>query len=109
MSEESSLAVPSKNNEIWSRGLYMLLFLVILGLVKGVVFIVAFIQFFLVATSKTVNQPLCHFGQGLSIYLYQITQFLIFNTDDKPFPFQEWRSELPTSEDNSGNQDAESQ
>lgn len=99
MSEEPSVEVQPKTNEIWSRGLYMLLFLMILGLVKGVVFIVAVIQFILVAVNKTTNAPLRNFGQGLSTYLYNITQFLIFNTDNKPFPFEEWSSELPKNED----------
>ncbi len=99
MSEESSLKVTPKTNEIWFRGLYMLLFMVILGLVKGVVFIVAVIQFILVAVNKTANKPLRNFGQGLSTYLYHITQFLIFNTEDKPFPFKDWSNEPPKSED----------
>ena len=99
MSEESSLEVQPKTNEIWLRSLYMLLFVVILGLVKGVVFIVAVIQFILVAANKTTNKPLCNFGQGLSTYLYHITQFLIFNTDNKPFPFKDWSNEPPKSED----------
>ena len=97
MSEEKSLEIQSKSNEIWFRGLYMLLFLVILGLVKSIVFIVAFIQFTLVVVNKTSNKPLRNFGQGLSTYLYNITQFLVFNTDNKPFPFEDWSSETPNS------------
>ena len=108
MSEESSLKVTPKTNEIWFRGLYMLLFLVILGLVKGVVFVVAVIQFILVAVNKSANAPLRNFGQGLSTYLYHITQFLIFNTDHKPFPFEDWSSEPPKSEDKVTNSGADS-
>ena len=109
MSEESSLEVQPKTNEIWFRGLYMLLFLVILGLVKGVVFIVTVIQFILVAVNKTANEQLRNFGQGLSTYLYHITQFLIFNTDNKPFPFEDWSSEPPISEDKATNLGADSE
>ncbi len=109
MSEESSLEVQLKTNEIWFRGLYMLLFLVILGLVKGLVFIVAVIQFILVAVNKTANEPLRNFGQGLSTYLYHITQFLVFNTDNKPFPFEDWSSEPPKSEDKVTNLGADSE
>ncbi|MCP4286844.1 MAG: DUF4389 domain-containing protein [Gammaproteobacteria bacterium] len=108
MSEESSQEVQSKTNEIWFRGLYMLLFLAILGLVKGVVFVVAVIQFILVAVNKTANMPLRNFGQGLSTYLYHITQFLIFNTDNKPFPFEDWSSEPPRSVDEVTNLGADS-
>ena len=106
MSEGSGLKVAPQNSDIWRRGLYMLLFLVILGLVKGVVFIVAVIQFILVAVNKTANEPLRNFGQGLSTYLYNITQFLIFNTDNKPFPFENWSSEPLKSEDKITNPDA---
>ena len=107
MSEESNLEVQPKTNEIWFRGLYMLLFMVILGLVKGIVFIVAVIQFILVAVNKTANKPLCNFGQGLSTYLYHITQFLIFNSNDKPFPFKDWSTEPPKTEDKLANPSAD--
>ncbi|MDP7611434.1 MAG: DUF4389 domain-containing protein [Nitrospinaceae bacterium] len=80
---------------IWSRGLYMLLFLVVSGLVKGIVFAVAVVQFILVALDKGANQPLSRFGQGLSTYLYEITQFLVFNTEHKPFPFEDWSNAPP--------------
>ena len=103
MSEESSLEAQPKTNEIWFRGLYMFLFLVILGLVKGVVFIVAVIQFILMVVNKTANEPLRNFGQGLSTYLYDITQFLIFNTDNKPFPFEDWSNEPPKNENKATN------
>lgn len=109
MSEESSPASSPKNKEIWFRGLYMLLFLVILGLVKGIVFIVAVIQFILAAVNKTPNERLRNFGQGLSTYLYNITQFLIFNTDDKPFPFEDWKSGPPIIEERNTNLDANSE
>ena len=109
MSEKSSQDLQPKTNEIWFRCLYMLLFLAILGLVKGIVFIVAVIQFILVAVNKTANEPLRNFGQGLSTYLYHITQFLIFNTDNKPFPFEDWSSEPPKSEDKVTNLSAKSE
>ena len=109
MSEESSLEVQLKTNEIWFRGLYMLLFLVILGLVKGVVFIVAVSQLIMVAVNKTANEPLRNFGQGLSTYLYHITQFLIFNSNNKPFPFENWSSEPLISEDEVTNPSADNE
>ncbi len=109
MSDEASLEVRPKTNKFWFRGLYMLLFLVILGLVKSVVFFLAVIQFILVAANKTANEPLRNFGQGLSTYLYNITQFLVFNTDNKPFPFEDWISEPPKSEDKVTNLGAESE
>lgn len=90
--------VTPSDNKIWIRGLYMLLFLIIHGLAKGIVFAVAVVQFILVAVNKEPNEPLRKFGQGLSTYLYDITQFLVFNTEHKPFPFDDWRNATPRQE-----------
>lgn len=84
-----------KQREIWLRGLYMLLFLVIHGLVKGIIFVVAVVQFVITLFSESPNLPLKKFGQGLSTYLYDTTQFLMYNTENKPFPFSDWRQAPP--------------
>ncbi len=91
MTEETKKSIETP----WARGLYMLLFFIVSGLVKGVICAVALVQFILVAIKKAPNEPLLKFGQGLSTYIYNITQFLVFNTEHKPFPFEDWRSEPP--------------
>ncbi|WP_260295297.1 DUF4389 domain-containing protein [Sedimenticola hydrogenitrophicus] len=96
-------------NPIWIRGLYMLLFILIHGIAKGVAIAVSVIQFILVVINKAANQPLCKFGQGLSTYLYDITQFLVFNTEHKPFPFDDWRNAPPREESPASDQDMEYQ
>ncbi|MCW8907321.1 MAG: DUF4389 domain-containing protein [Sedimenticola sp.] len=98
MSEENNQAITNHNEDIWKRGLYMLLFLLIIGIAKGIVFAVTVIQFILVVINKSPNQPLQKFGQGLSTYLYDITQFLVFNTENKPFPFDDWHNAPPRHE-----------
>ncbi|WP_029133220.1 DUF4389 domain-containing protein [Sedimenticola selenatireducens] len=101
--------VTPTTNHIWIRGLYMLLFLLIMGLAKGIVFAVAVVQFILVAVNDTTNVPLRKFGQGLSTYLYDINQFLVFNTEHKPFPFDDWRNTPPEEEPLELDQDMEYQ
>ena len=98
MNEAVNTDVEQKMNPIWYRGLYMLLFLIIMGLAKGIVFVVAAVQFILVAINKAPNEPLRQFGQGLSTYLYDINQYLVFNTEHKPFPFDDWRNDPPKRE-----------
>ncbi|WP_428623579.1 DUF4389 domain-containing protein [Sedimenticola sp.] len=90
--------VTPATNPIWIRGLYMLLFALIHTVAKGVAMAVAAIQFILVLINKEPNDPLRKFGQGLSTYLYDITQFLVFNTEHKPFPFDDWHSTPPREE-----------
>ncbi|MCW8847511.1 MAG: DUF4389 domain-containing protein [Sedimenticola sp.] len=109
MNSEVTVEARTENNLIWYRGLYMLLFLIVMGIAKGVVFVVAVVQFILVAVNKSPNEPLMKFGQGLSTYLYDINQYLVFNTERKPFPFDDWKSEPPEREEIVIDQDMEYQ
>ena len=85
------------NKEKWYRGLYMLLFLFIMGFTKGLVFVISIIQFIILVASGEVNEQLQRFGQGLATYLYDTVQFLTFNSEQKPFPFSEWTNNPPGS------------
>ena len=88
-----------KSTDVWPRALYMLLFLIILGVVKGITFGVSVVQFILFAINKTPNQQLTKFDQGLGTYLYDITQYLVFSSDEKPFPFADWRTMSPSNKE----------
>jgi hypothetical protein len=85
--------IPAK--EIWIRGLYMVLFFVIHEFVKGLVFLVAVFHFLAMLIARKTYAPLLRFSQGLATYLYAITLFLTFVTEEKPFPFREWPSGPP--------------
>lgn len=89
---------PEKKS-ILIRGLYMLLYLIIMQFAKGIVFLLAFVQFIFAAVGKTPNRPLQEFGQGLSTYLYEMNQFLFFNSDHTPFPFAGWNNNPPGPEE----------
>ena len=78
---------------IWKRGLYMLLFAFLIGVVKFVAFSVVVLQFFLVLINGTPNAQLLVFGKSLSSYTYQIMLFLTFNSETQPYPFSEWPSD----------------
>ncbi len=78
---------------IWKRGLYMLLFAFLTGVVKFVTFSVVVLQFFLVLINGAPNSQLLTFGKSLSRYTYQIMLFLTFNSETQPYPFSEWPSD----------------
>lgn len=86
--------VPEKKS-IWMRFLYMLLYVMIMQVVKGLIFLLALVQFIFAAIGKTPNRPLQDFGQGLSTYLYDMNQFLFFNSEFTPFPFAGWNNGPP--------------
>lgn len=78
------------SSDLWIRGLYMLLFAVIYSVAELVVGAVVIIQFLMRLVLKEANRQLLDFGNSLSKYIYQILLFQTFNTEDKPFPFNEW-------------------
>lgn len=83
-----------KEPKIWRRGLYMLLFLVFYSIAKVVIFSIIAFQFILSLVTGKTNEKLVVLGRSLSTYLYQISLFLTFNSEDHPYPFSDW----PTAE-----------
>ena len=79
-----------KSQSTWVRGLYMLLCLVFSTIAEIVLFSVILFQFLLKLLTGETNERLCKLGQGLSTYIYQILQFLSFNSEYHPYPFGAW-------------------
>ncbi|MDB4322158.1 DUF4389 domain-containing protein [bacterium] len=78
------------NTNTWIRLAYMILFTLLLMAARLVVSIVVFVQFLLVLVTGSDNENLRNLGQGLGKWIYQTVMFLTFNTESKPFPFDEW-------------------
>ena len=78
------------NKNIWSRGLYMLIFSLIYSITEVVIIGVVVLQFGFALFTGTPNNSLTHFGQQLSNYVFQIFRFQTFNSEYKPFPFDDW-------------------
>jgi hypothetical protein len=77
----------------WLRGLYMLLFIFILGLTKFVVGALVIFQFINSLFTGSANERLINFGQNLAQYISQTVLFLCYSTEEKPFPFNDWPSQ----------------
>lgn len=87
------------SGSIWQRVLFMLLFFLIYSVAEFVVFAVAVIQAGFVVLSGSRNRLLLNFGDRLTKYVYQITQFFVFKSNKKPFPFSDW-PKVGSSNDN---------
>lgn len=85
------------NLETWKRGLFMVVFAIISGVAKLLVTLVAIFQFITVLFKGQTNETTLPLGQSLSTYIYQITLFLTFNTDEMPFPFKDYPDGAPES------------
>ncbi|MGR9100825.1 MAG: DUF4389 domain-containing protein [Gammaproteobacteria bacterium] len=74
----------------WKRIFFMLVFAVIAGLVRILLWAVILLQVASMLLTGTPNANVLTFGKNLSVYLYHILLFLTFNTDRFPFPFSDW-------------------
>jgi hypothetical protein len=75
---------------IWIRGLFMLLMAFAFHVCGTILGIITVIQFVIMLLNDTPNGRLVSFGSTLGMYLRQIVNFLIFATEEIPFPFSEW-------------------
>ena len=80
----------STANNIWLRGLFMILFGILYSLAGTVLVVMAVLQFIFVLTGSAPNARLLSFGRSLGSYVQQIVNFQTFNTEEKPFPFSDW-------------------
>ncbi len=74
----------------WMRALYMVLFVVLFNVAELVMAVTVILQFLFSLIGGTPNQRLLRFGAELSQYIYQILQYLTYNSEERPFPFGDW-------------------
>lgn len=74
----------------WTRLLAMLILVVAFGVAQSVMGLIAFVQFIWTLIDKDPNENLLEFSESLASWLHQTARFLMFTTDDRPFPWQEW-------------------
>lgn len=79
-----------KQQSTWKRGLYMLLFAIFYSITEIVIFAVVIFQFLLKLFTGETNPRLTKLGQTLATYIYQIIQYLTFNSDYEVYPFGAW-------------------
>ncbi len=87
VSEETKKNLMAKGT--WTRGLYMLLFIVVNAFVRLAIQLIALVQFLLSLMTSGPNPKLVELGQSLSKFAFQIMMFVTYNTDSKPYPFDE--------------------
>lgn len=86
-----------KSQSTWIRGLYMLLYIVFSRVAELVLGLVILFQFLLKLFTGETNERLLKLGQGISTYVYQVFQFLSFNSEYHPYPFGAWPKGEPRS------------
>ena len=79
-----------KNTDVWTRGLFILLFGAIYYVLFIVIVLVVLFQFFSRLLTTKSNEQLLNFSESLSVYVSQIVLYVTLKSDEKPFPFSQW-------------------
>ena len=74
----------------WQRLLFIVLFVVVFEITKGLVYLVLAVQFLLRLLVGSVNGNLRSLGRVLGLYAAEIIDFLTYASDRLPFPFSPW-------------------
>lgn len=72
------------------RILYVILFYVIFSFTDILLALIALVQSVAVLLGNEPLPSLQKFGASLGVYLKQISEFLSFSSDEKPYPFSDW-------------------
>jgi|TARA_B110000263_G_scaffold225038_1_gene215835 hypothetical protein len=92
---ESTLEENIKSRSTWLRLLFMVLFAAIWSFSRIVVIAVVLLQFCIVLVQGKTNAHLRSLGQSLATYSYQLVAYLVFITEEQPFPFSDWPKAPP--------------
>ena len=79
-----------KNPDVWIRGLFIVVFGVILYFVFAVIWLLVIFQFVTKVLTGNLNQHLANFSVGLVRYAFQILNYITFQSEERPFPFSPW-------------------
>jgi ABC-type transport system involved in cytochrome bd biosynthesis fused ATPase/permease subunit len=74
----------------WLRGLHMLILMIAYGLAELLVVAIALFQFFTTILTRQTFSSLHQISRQLADYMRDIVLFLTYQTESKPFPYQEW-------------------
>ncbi|NOX70657.1 MAG: DUF4389 domain-containing protein [Gammaproteobacteria bacterium] len=92
-SADSELEQNIKSRSTWVRLIFMLAISLVYAVSRPVVFAVIVTQFLWVLFSGDTNKQLARFGHSLALYTCEIIDFMTYNSEAKPFPFDtDWPS-----------------
>lgn len=93
--DENELKKHVKDKDTWLRFVYLVVFGVAFYLSILLTFAVSVFQFLAKLFSGSSFAGLAEFGGNLATYQSQVTKFLTFSSDEKPFPFAAFPSQKP--------------
>jgi hypothetical protein len=80
-------------SSIWLRLFFMIVLCIAYGVAELVTSAVVVFQFLASLFAGKPNDRMAHLGRNLAGYFQQITVYMTFATEEKPFPFAPWPDE----------------
>jgi uncharacterized protein DUF4389 len=80
----------AKNIDVWTRGLFILVFGVIFYFLFILIWLIVIFQFFMKLITTELNEQLLDFSDALNKYVSQILLYITFKSEERPFPFSPW-------------------
>jgi len=84
---EEDLKKHVKDKDTWLRFVYIVLFGIVFYVSAFITFLAAALQFFAKLFSGSSFEGISEFGDNLATWQSQVTRYLTFASDEKPFPF----------------------
>jgi hypothetical protein len=84
---EDDLKRHVKDKETWLRFVFLVLFGIVFYFSVLATLLISALQFFAKLFSGSSFESLAEFGDNLAAWQAQVTRYLAFASDDKPFPF----------------------
>lgn len=77
---------------IWMHGLTVVILVVLSNLAMTLTAASAVVQFFWMLIAKERNEQILRFGDGLAHWLGKAVGFVTGKSEDKPFPWTDWKA-----------------
>lgn len=95
MSEETNAGDKAKEFLVSRKGvatrlLYTIIFLIVLGVVTNIAWIIAVLQYLFLLVTRSYIKPLRSFSANLTFYLKEVLDYILLTSNKKPFPFNEF-------------------
>lgn len=101
MENGMSIKENAQDTDVWLRGLFILIYGVILYFLFGLIWLVVIFQFFMKLLTTELNTQLLEFSDSLNRYVSQILLYITFKSEERPFPFSPWPGNENTTQEKS--------
>jgi len=81
----------SDNKEIWARGAWMLVLLILFSIAQTLLLATAILQFGWMLFTKKSNPHITEFGTKLGNWMATNARYQAVASEEKPFPWTEWK------------------